>query len=153
MLKPSTKAPLFTLKDQDGNAFDLKSLIGQKIIVLFFYPKDNTPGCTAEVCSFRDNYAGFKAYNAEVIGISSDSQNSHQDFKNKHKLPYKLLSDPEQQVARLYGLKNSLLGLLKERTSFVIDKNGIIRHAYSSQFFPYKHIDEALKTVQQLAKS
>ncbi len=152
MLKPSSKAPLFTLKDQDGNLFELKSLIGQKLIVLFFYPKDNTPGCTAEACSFRDNYAGFKAYNAEVIGISSDSASSHQGFKNEHKLPYKLLSDPGQQIAKLYGLKNSLFGLLKERASFVIDKNGIIRHAYSSQFFPYKHIDESLKTVQQLAK-
>jgi peroxiredoxin Q/BCP len=128
MLKPSTKAPLFTLKDQDGNTFDLKSLMGQKTIVLFFYPKDNTPGCPAEACSFRDNYTGFQAYNAEVIGISSDSLGSHQEFRIQHKLPYKLLGDPGQQVAKLYGLKNSLFGLLKERASFVIDKNGIIRH-------------------------
>ncbi|MBL4819295.1 MAG: peroxiredoxin [Deltaproteobacteria bacterium] len=152
MLKPNTKAPLFTLKDQSGELFDFKSLIGQKTIVLFFYPKDNTPGCTAEACSFRDNYAGFKAYDAEVIGISSDSSDSHQAFQNKHQLPYRLLADENSTVAKLYGLKPSMLGLLKPRVSFVIDQDGLIQHAFSAQLGVHKHIDETLRAVQRLAK-
>lgn len=149
MLTPQTKAPLFCLKDSDGNSIDLKSFLGQKTIVLFFYPKDETPGCTAEACSFRDNYIGFNSHNAQVIGISSDSEESHVAFKNKHKLPYPLLSDPNGEVAALYGVKKRF-GFLKDRVSFVIDPQGVIQHAYSSQLQVHKHIDECLRAVQKI---
>lgn len=151
MLQPNTKAPLFALKDPKGNLIELKSFLGKKTIVLFFYPKDNTPGCTTEACSFRDNYVGFKAYQAEVLGISSDSEKSHEDFSQKHQLPFPLLSDPEGQVAKSYGLQSRFFGLLKDRISFVIDKEGVIRHAFSSQFQAHRHIDETLRAVQELS--
>lgn len=149
MLTPNTKAPLFSLKDQDGNLVELKSFLGKKTIVLFFYPQDETPGCTAEACSFRDNYIGFQAHNAQVIGISSDSEASHQQFRAKHTLPYPLLSDPNGEVALSYGVKKRF-GFLKDRVSFVIDPEGVIRHAYSSQLQVHKHIDECLRAVQQI---
>ncbi|MEI6806616.1 MAG: peroxiredoxin [Myxococcaceae bacterium] len=149
MLTPHTQAPLFSLKDADGNLVELKSFLGKKIVVLFFYPKDETPGCTAQACSFRDNYVGFKAHNAQVLGISSDSEESHQDFKNKHKLPYPLLSDPAGEVAARYGVKKRF-GFLKDRVSFVIDQTGMIKHAYSSQLQVHNHIDECLRAVQQI---
>lgn len=149
MLTPNTKAPLFSLKDQDGNWVELKSFLGKKTIVLFFYPKDETPGCTAQACSFRDNYIGFQAHNAQVLGISSDSEASHQKFKAHHTLPYPLLSDLNGEVALSYGVKKRF-GFLKDRVSFVIDPQGIIRHAYSSQIQVHKHIDECLRAVQQV---
>lgn len=152
MLTPNNKAPLFSLKDQDGNLVELKSFLGKKTIVLFFYPQDETPGCTAEACSFRDNYIGFTAHNAQVIGISSDSEASHQKFRARHTLPYPLLSDPKGEVALSYGVKKRF-GFLKDRVSFVIDPQGIIRHAYSSQMQVHKHIDECLRAVQGIQLS
>ena len=149
MLTPNSKAPLFRLKDAEGNLVELKSFLGKKTVVLFFYPKDETPGCTAEACSFRDNYIGFQAHNAQVIGISGDSERSHQAFKAKHDLPYPLLSDPTGEVAASYGVKKRF-GFLKDRVSFVIDQSGFIRHAYSSQLQVHKHIDECLRAVQQI---
>lgn len=152
MLTPGTTAPLFNLKNQDGNPVELKSFLGKKTIVLFFYPQDETPGCTAEACSFRDNHIGFQAHNAQVIGISSDSEQSHRNFQSKHALPYPLLSDPHGEVAQSYGVKKRF-GFLKDRISFVIDQKGVIRHAYSSQMQVHKHIDECLRAVQQIQLS
>ncbi len=149
MLMPNTQAPLFSLKDQDGRLVDLKSFLGQKNVVLFFYPQDETPGCTAQACSFRDNYLGFTTHNAQVIGISSDSEQSHSAFKTKHQLPYPLLCDTTGEVAKNYGLKRRF-GFLKDRVSFVIDSQGVIRHAFSSQLQVHKHIDECLRAVQQI---
>lgn len=148
MLAPNTKAPLFSLKDQEGNLVELSSFLGKKTIVLFFYPQDETPGCTAEACSFRDNYIGFTAHQAQVFGISSDSVESHQAFRKKHQLPYPLLSDPTGEVALSYGVKRRF-GFLKDRVSFVIDPQGIIRHVVSSQFQIHRHIDECLRVVQR----
>ncbi|MES2503533.1 MAG: peroxiredoxin [Myxococcota bacterium] len=145
-----TKAPNFALNDSKGNLVQLSSFLGKKTVVLFFYPKDNTSGCTAEACSFRDNYVGFKAYQAEILGISSDSEASHQDFGAKHNLPFPLLADTNGAVAKQYGLKAKLFGLIKDRATFVIDRDGIIRLAFSSQLMPHRHIDEALRAVQQL---
>jgi len=152
MLTPNTQAPLFSLNDQDGNLVELKSFLGKKTIVLFFYPQDETPGCTAEACSFRDNYIGFQAHNAQVVGISSDSEASHQKFQAKHALPYPLLSDPNGEVAKSYGVKKRF-GFLKDRVSFVIDPQGVIRHAYAGQLQVHKHIDECLRAAQKIQLS
>lgn len=142
-------APVFSLKDQDGHLVKLDSFLGKQIVVLFFYPQDNTPGCTAQACSFRDNYIGFNACGAQILGISSDSERSHQEFQKKHGLPFPILSDPNSQVALSYGVKKRF-GFLKDRVSFVIDQQGIIRHVFSSQLQIHRHIDECLRAVQQI---
>ena len=142
-------APDFTLPSLTGKPVSLASFIGQKDIVLYFYPKDNTPGCTAEACAFRDSYAVFKDAGAEVIGVSSDSEQSHQRFASVHRLPFILLSDVGGKVRRLYGVP-STFGLLPGRVTYIIDKRGIVRHIFSAAFAPQKHVDEALKVLQTL---
>jgi peroxiredoxin Q/BCP len=150
MLETGTIAPNFKLQDQNGNSVELADYKGKKAIVLFFYPKDDTPGCTAQSCSFRDNYIGFKALGAQILGISADSTQSHLDFSTKHSLPYPILSDEDSKVRALYGVKKTL-GLLPGRVSFVLDKSGVVRHSFSSQFMVSRHIDETLRAVQELA--
>ncbi|MBA2677712.1 MAG: peroxiredoxin [Ktedonobacteraceae bacterium] len=146
-VKVGDTAPDFTLPSQTGNTVSLRDLISKKNVVLYFYPKDNTPGCTTEACSFRDSYEVFKDAGAEVIGISSDSAQSHQQFATKNRLPFVLLSDENGAIRKLYGVP-STLGLLPGRVTYIIDKEGIIRNIFSSQFTPEKHIEEALKTLQ-----
>jgi len=145
--KVEKPAPDFTLPSQSGEQVSLKDLIGKKEIVLYFYPKDNTPGCSAEACAFRDNYEVFKEHRAEVIGISSDTADSHKDFASKHSLPFILLSDIEGEVREAYGVP-STFGLLPGRVTYIIDKTGTIRHIFSSQFNPKKHVDEALAILK-----
>lgn len=148
-VKVGDKAPDFTLSNQAGKQVSLSEFVGNKNIVLYFYPKDNTPGCTTEACSFRDSYAVFKDAGAEVIGVSSDSVESHGQFANQHRLPFVLLSDEGGKVRKLYGVPTTL-GLLPGRVTYVIDKQGIVRHIFSSQFTPEKHIMEALNTLETL---
>ena len=150
-VKIGDRAPDFTLDSQSGDKVRLKDFIGKKIIVLYFYPKDGTPGCTAEACSFRDNYDVFKQAGAEVIGISSDAVESHSAFVLKYNLQFILLSDKDQTVRRLYGVP-STLGLLPGRVTYIIDKKGIVRHVFSSQFNATKHISEALRVIQSLTE-
>ena len=119
-------------------------------MVVYFYPKDFTRGCTAEACGFRDSYEAFKDLGAEVIGISSDSQDSHRDFAQQHHLPFILLSDADSAVRKAYGVKKSL-GLFAGRVSFVIDKKGIIRHIFSSQTRATAHVGEALNVLKSLS--
>jgi len=147
-IKEGVKAPGFTLPSQDGSMVSLSQFIGKKIIVLFFYPKDESYGCTKEACSFRDNYEVFKEAGAEVIGISADDQASHKSFASHHKLPFILLSDPDRRVAGLYNVGKTL-GILAGRATFVIDRNGVIIKVFSSQFSFEKHIDEALKVISK----
>lgn len=142
-------APDFTLSSMAGKPISLTSFIGQKNIVLYFYPKDNTPGCTAEACAFRDSYEVFKDAGAEVIGVSSDSEQSHQRFASGYRLPFLLLSDVGSKVRKLYGVP-STFGLLPGRVTYIIDKRGIVRHIFSAAFAPQKHVDEALKVLQTL---
>ncbi|HLI05916.1 MAG TPA: peroxiredoxin [Ktedonobacteraceae bacterium] len=143
------QAPDFTLPDQKGQPVSLSSFADKKDVVLYFYPKDFTPGCTAEACSFRDSYEVFKEVGAEVIGISSDSEQSHQDFASRHRLPFILLSDRDGSVRKRYGV-SSLLGLLPGRVTFVIDKRGIVRHIFTAQFAAEQHVQEAMKVLQRL---
>ena len=119
-------------------------------MIAYFYPKDFTQGCTAEACSFRDSYEAFKDLGAEVIGISSDSQNSHRDFAQQYHLPFILLSDVDDAVRKAYGVKKTL-GLFAGRVSFVVDKKGIIRHVFSSQTRATAHVGEALILLKSIA--
>ena len=148
-VKVGDAAPDFTLPSQTGDMVSLKNFLGQRNTVLYFYPKDNTPGCTTEACSFRDSYEVFKDAGADVIGISSDTPESHQQFAKQHHLPFTLLSDANGAIRKLYGVPTTF-GLLPGRVTYIIDKQGIVRHIFSSQFTPEKHITEALKTLQTL---
>ena len=148
-LKIGDKVPSFTLKDQGGNAFNVDSLIGKKALVIFFYPKDFTPGCIKEVCSFRDQYEDFTDLGAEVIGISGDGENSHDKFAKKYKLPFVLLSDLNKNIRNLFGVKSSMLGLLPGRVTYVVDKNGIIQLIFENQFGAEKHIEESLAILKE----
>jgi peroxiredoxin Q/BCP len=144
------KAPDFTLTNSSGGQVTLSSFKGQKAVVLFFYPKDGTPGCTAEACSFRDSYEIFLDSGAEVVGVSSDTVDSHAEFAGKHKLPMTLLSDPGGVVRKRYGVKSTVPGLLEGRMTFVIDKEGTVRHVFRSQLRATKHVEEALDVVRAL---
>lgn len=135
MLEIGTKAPEFTLPDKDGNPVSLNDFAGKKV-VLYFYPKDNTPGCTRQACAFADNYEAFQKINAVVIGISKDSTASHQKFAAKHNLPFILLSDPELTAIKAYDVwkEKKLYGKVSMgvvRSTFVIDKNGNIEKVMS----------------------
>jgi peroxiredoxin Q/BCP len=124
--------------------------LGKKPIVLYFYPKDDTPGCTAESCAFRDSYEQFVAAGAEVIGISADPVSSHRRFQDKHALPFMLASDTDRRTARAYGVPEGPFGLAG-RATFVIDRHGIVRDAFSSQFRVRRHVSRALDLVRRLA--
>jgi len=123
--------PLFTLPDAKGNEFSIKELIGKKPFVIYFYPKNNTPGCTKEACDFRDKYEDFKSVGAEVVGISADSEKSHAAFSNKYQLPFILLSDKNNRVRKKFKIKNSLL-LLPGRETYVIDEKGKVCMVFNS---------------------
>lgn len=142
-------APDFTLPNQTGEQVTLSSFQGQKAVVLYFYPKDDTPGCTVESCSFRDSYEDFVATGAEVIGISSDSPDSHRAFASKHNLPFTLVSDTNSAVRKAYGVP-ATLGLLPGRVTYVIDREGIVRHIFNSQFNPKGHVAEAMGILKTL---
>ena len=144
-------APDFELMNQDGLSFRLSDILGKQKIVLYFYPKDETPGCTKEACSFRDSYEDFIDAGAEVIGVSSDSVQSHKNFQTDRRLPFQLLSDPKSKIAKMYGVSGGLFGLIPGRETFVINKEGKIHHKFSSQFQIDKHINDALKVVKELA--
>ncbi len=148
-LKKGDKVPSFTLKDQDGKKFSIDTLIGKKPMVIFFYPKNFTPGCIKEVCSFRDQYEDFTDLGAEVIGISGDEESSHQKFAKKYRLPFTLLSDSTKEVRTLFGVKGSLFGLLPGRVTYVIDKNGIVQLIFENQFGAEKHITESLAILKE----
>lgn len=142
-------APVFTLPDQNGDKKTLKDLFGKKAIVLFFYPKDGSPGCTKEACTFRDQYEIFKEHGAEVVGISSDSIESHKKFQLKHSLPFTILSDTNGKVSKLYGV-SSTLGLVPGRVTYIIDTKGIVRYIFSSQINVKAHVDKALQVLLEI---
>lgn len=148
-IQTGDQAPDFTLPSQGGDEVTLSDFRNRKTVVLFFYPKDETAGCTAEVCSFRDNYEVFAEAGAEVIGISSDSVESHQKFAQHYSLPFTLLSDRGGAVRKTYGVP-STLGLLPGRVTYVIDRSGQVRHVFNSQSNIGGHIKSALKIVQEL---
>lgn len=149
-LKVGTKTPAFTLPAQDGKTYSLKDFKGKKI-VLYFYPKDNTSGCTREACDFRDNLSAFKKKGAVVIGMSSDSASSHKKFSEKHELTFTLLSDEDKAILTAYGVwkEKSMYGrkyMGIERTTVVIDEKGIVTHIYPKVKVT-GHIDEILSVL------
>jgi len=141
------KAPNFTLTSQDGNSVSLSDFLDKQSVVVYFYPKDDTPGCTAESCAFRDSYEVFKDIGAEVIGISGDSVESHRQFAAKYKLPFLLLSDSGDQVRKLYGVPATLF-IMPGRVTYIIDKQGIVKHIFNSMLDFKAHVQESLKTLQ-----
>lgn len=151
-MKVGDRSPLFSLPSGNGEIVSLKDLIGKKPVVLYFYPKDNTAICTKEACAFRDRFEEFRNIDgAEVLGISSDSIESHKQFSLEYSLPFKLLSDENGTVRKLYGVPNTL-GILPGRVTYVIDKKGIIRHIFSSQLNYRRHVAEAIEALRMLEK-
>ena len=143
------QAPEFSLPTQSGQVLNLRDLLGSREVVLYFYPKDNTPGCTAEAGAFRDRYEAFREMGAEVIGVSSDSVDSHHDFAVKCNLPFTILSDRGGRVRKLYGVPSSL-GLIPGRVTYIIDTKGVVRHVFSSQTNPTKHVEEAMRVLKEI---
>lgn len=148
-LKVGDKVPVFESKDTKGAHFDSQEIIGKKPAVIYFYPKDNTSICTAQACSFRDQYQDFKDLGAEVIGVSSDSVASHQEFAKEHALPFILLSDEDKKIKTLFGIPPALFGLLPGRVTYVVGKNGIIVLIFNSMLGG-KHISEALIALKKI---
>jgi peroxiredoxin Q/BCP len=140
--------PPFTAVLQDGSRFDSASVLGKKLVVLFFYPKDNTPVCTKEACAFRDSYEKFTAAGAEVIGVSSDSPATHRAFAEKHRLPFPIISDHDRALRKLFGVPNPL-GLIPGRVTYVIDRQGVVRLVFSALLASDDHVRRALAAVQE----
>jgi peroxiredoxin Q/BCP len=149
-LKVGDKIPNFVAKDTEGNDFDIKDLVGKKPLVIYFYPKDSSPGCTAQACSFRDQYEDFKDLGAEVIGISGDSVDSHKKFAKQYKLPFILLSDDFKKIRKLFGVSSNMFGMLPGRVTYVADRNGEIKMIFDSMMAT-KHITKALQAIKKLA--
>lgn len=147
-LQVGDKIPFFTSIDGEGKSFEVRDYIG-KPLVIYFYPKDNTPGCTIQACTFRDQYEDFKSLGAEVIGVSSDNETSHKKFASRYKLPFILLSDDNKKLRRLFGVPNDLLGLIPGRVTYVVDKEGIIRLVFNSMSSKI-HIDKALQILKKI---
>lgn len=143
-LKIGDSLPLFKLQNQNGKLIDSQSFKGHPLVV-YFYPKDDTPGCTAEACSFRDQYEDFTDSGAEVVGISADSPESHAAFAKKHRLPFVLLSDIGNEVRKQFGVPSSMFGLLPGRVTYVFDAKGQLKHTFDSQLNAKKHVSEAKK--------
>lgn len=138
------QAPDFALKDQNGNSVRLSDYRGRKV-VLFFYPKAYSPGCTAEACQFRDAYEDFKAAGAEVIGVSSDDETTQKGFASRFRLQFTLLADRDEAVHKAYGVRRTL-GLIKGRATFVIDEQGVVTYAFHSHN-PASHMGKALEAL------
>ncbi|TGD57211.1 peroxiredoxin [Flavobacterium humi] len=148
-IKVGDALPLFGAKDQNGKDFDIASVLGEKILIIYFYPKDDTPGCTTQACFFRDQFEDFKESGAEVIGISSDSTLSHKKFETAYKLPFVLLSDQDKSLRKLFGVPNAVLGLWPGRVTYVVDKKGIVQLVFNSMKAG-NHFPKVLEAVKRM---
>ena len=142
--------PQFKLFDQNGNLFDIASVLGKKNLVIYFYPKDDSPGCTKEACYFRDQFEVFNEADALIIGISAQSVESHKEFAKKYRLSYTLLSDDGNKIRKLFGVPANLFGLLPGRVTYVINKAGKVVYLFNSQIQATKHVDEAMRILKEL---
>jgi thioredoxin-dependent peroxiredoxin len=149
-LQAGDRAPAFTAAAHDGRQVSLADYLGKQTTVLFFYPKDGTSICTKEACAFRDAYEEFIGAGASVLGVSSDSEESHRRFAEGHKLPFTLVSDADGALRRAFGVPKTW-GLFPGRVTYVIDREGIVRHVFNAQFTADRHVQEALTIVKQLA--
>lgn len=149
-MKVGDKIPLFELPDKNGKIHSIENYLGDKKLVIYFYPKDDTPGCTKEACSFRDAYEDFVEMGCEVIGISSDDVETHKQFSDKHNLPFLLLADEKNVVRKLFKVPRNLFGLIPGRVTYVVNENGVVVKIFDSLFQAEKHIEEAKKTVSEM---
>jgi peroxiredoxin Q/BCP len=149
-IKIGDTIPAIVLKDQNGDLFDLQAKTAGKNVVLFFYPKDDSPGCTAQACSFRDQFQDFADANAVVIGISGQSVESHKKFAEKHRLTYTLLSDERNKIRKQFGVPTNFFGLLPGRVTYVIDKTGKVIYIFNSQTQVNQHVEKTLSILKEL---
>jgi len=150
MIQIGDSCPSFILKNQFSEDFDVNQVLGKKTLVIYFYPKDDTPGCTKEACSFRDRFEEFQDLGCEVIGISSDSEQKHKEFADKHKLPFILLADTNQSVRKSFGVPGSLFGLIPGRVTYIVGKEMKIKGIFNSLLNPLGHIEHALELVKTI---
>jgi thioredoxin-dependent peroxiredoxin len=148
-IKTGSTIPHFALRDQNGNLFDINSVLGKKNLVIYFYPKDDSPGCTKEACLFRDQFEVFTEADAVIIGISGQSVESHKEFALKHRLPFTLLSDDGNKIRKQFGVPTNFLGLLPGRVTYIADKTGKVIYIFDSQTQATKHVDEALRILNE----
>ncbi len=148
-IKIGSTIPEIVLRNQNGELFDLTKETAGKNVVLYFYPKDDTPGCTAQACSFRDQFEDFADANAVVIGISGQSVESHKAFAGKHQLTFTLLSDDENKIRKQFGVPTNFFGLLPGRVTYVIDKTGKVVYIFNSQTNISGHIEQSLKILKE----
>jgi thioredoxin-dependent peroxiredoxin len=149
-LKEGDRSPVFKLKDQNGKDVDIADHIGKNVLVIYFYPRDFTGGCTMEARAFRDMHESFQKEGALIFGISDDSVESHLNFAKENELPFTLLSDPDNKVRDMFGAYG--LAHVKGRVTYVVDKQGIIRMVFSSNVQPKQHPEEAIEAIRALAK-
>jgi peroxiredoxin Q/BCP len=139
--------PYFSLQNQDGQTINIQDYIGTKNIIIYFYPKDNTVGCTKEACSFRDAMQDLNNLDCEVVGISADSVASHKAFANQFRLTFNLLSDVGNEIRKMFKVPANVFGLIPGRVTYVVNKGGKIVHVINSQLNPDKHIKETIEVV------
>ena len=149
-IKVGSKLPEFKLPDQNGKEFDIKNFIGKQKLVIYFYPKDESAGCTKEACYFRDQYNVFKNAGAMIIGISGQSVESHKKFADNHHLTFTLLSDSNNAVRKMFGAYTKAIGNFPSRITYVVDKTGTIVYIFESLTEPTRHVDEALKIIKEM---
>lgn len=145
-----SQVPKFELLDQNGNLFNIDSVLGKKNLVIYFYPKDDTPGCTAQACSFRDQFEVFSDADAMIIGISGQSVDSHLEFAKKYKLNFTLLSDKDNVIRKTFGVPSSFLGTVPGRVTYIVNKEGEVVYVFDSQRNATKHVDESLRIIKDL---
>ena len=148
-LEPGDQAPNFTLTAHTGERWELSAELAKGPVVLFFYPKNDTPVCIVEACTFRDQHEAFIGSGAQVVGISGDSVGSHERFRGRYDLPYTLLSDRDGEARAAFGVKKTL-GFFDGRVTFVIDPSGKIAHVFSSQLNARRHVQEAMETIRRI---
>lgn len=145
-----SRIPSFELKDQNGETFSIDSVIGKKNLVIYFYPMDDSPGCTKQACSFRDQFEVFQDADAMIIGISAQSVDSHSAFEKKHRLNYTLLSDEGNKVRKLFGVPDNIFGLIPGRVTYIVNKSGKVVYIFNSQLNAEKHVDEAARILKDM---
>jgi len=149
-IKVGDPVPRFSLLDQHGELVSIEKFLG-KPFVIFFYPKDDTPGCTAESCGFRDVYGELQDFDAQAIGISADSPSSHKAFAGKYDLPFVLLSDTKNEVRKIFGISTGIFGWFASRVTYIMDGKGMVRHIFESQLKARQHVREALEHLKRAA--
>jgi len=149
-LEPGDKLPTFSLPNHDGETVRSEDLTGRGPFVVYFYPRDDTPGCTVEACAFRDEFEAFTEAGAAVYGVSADTPDQHRTFREKHNLPFTLLSDRDGTLSKAFGVKRSF-GILPGRVTWVFDADGVVQHRFASQLQPRRHVTEALEVVRRLS--